>query len=73
MKGVLKFDLPEENTEFQLAFKGADIYFDLHGFLEDFRKKSKHGYINDHFDDVGELAEYVIDNLAEIVNKIEES
>lgn len=72
MKGVLKFDLPEENTEFQLAFKGADIYFDLQGFLEDFRKKLKHGYIDNHFNDAGELAEYVIENLSEIINKIEE-
>jgi hypothetical protein len=50
-KATLTFQLPEENTEFQLANRGADAFIVLEDLRAAFRSRSKYSSDEAHITD----------------------
>jgi hypothetical protein len=42
MKAILKFKLPEENHEFELANKASDVWVTLYDVLQELRSALRH-------------------------------
>lgn len=66
MEGILKFNLPEEQSEFNLAIKGVDYSSVLHEFDQYLRNKLKY---EDLPDDKHDTYQEIRDKLYEIVNE----
>jgi hypothetical protein len=66
MKAILEFDLPEENSEFQLAAKGADFALAWNGLREYLSKKLKYEKLNPAvWDALNDARKHMIDTADE--------
>ena len=54
MKAILKYNLPEDKKEFNVACKGSDLFLSLWDFDQQLRQYIKHGH---NFKDVDEALE----------------
>lgn len=48
MKATLKFNLPEDEFEFNCAVKSTKMYFSLNEIMEDFRAILKYGELKEN-------------------------
>jgi hypothetical protein len=62
VKAILKFDLPEEQEEYNRAIKGSDAYSVLWDIAQEiFRPHRKHGYPNQELENLIQRSEELED------------
>lgn len=66
MEAILKFNLPEENSEFKFAVQGVDYSCVLHEFDQHLRTNLKHGNLSD---EKHEAYQEIRDKLYEIASE----
>ena len=63
MKGILKFNLPEEKNEFKLALRALDYFSLLFGLDQELRGFQKYGH---NFKSINELIDYIRKRISEV-------
>ena len=62
MKAILKFDLPEEQEEFESAQRGRYVISAVRRYLDNMRRKLKHNIADD---DEARIVQRCVDELCE--------
>lgn len=71
MKAILEFDLPTENTEFEMANKASGLYSALWDIRQKlFRPARKHGYEYKELQNLSDDSIQIIAALEEMFNTI---